>query len=461
MKIYNQEILDGLSQSIASKTVASCIVDVVRKNNKAVAKNANVNQPDLFYIDDCILVSTVWNLNDDVFTAEEVLKARTSPVDKQFNYMHDDTFIIGHITSADIVDLDGNKIEKDFPEVFDISISSVLYTKYSNEDKQKTVSKLIAEIPEGKWFVSMECLFADFDYAVVAPDNTQKVIARNEESSFLTKHLRGYGGTGVYQNYKIGRVLKNIVFSGVGLVDNPANPRSEIKSFSFNGAQASIKEFSEVLMSQELKTASATVVDTVTKAQYDELKSELSQFKEVAAKATQKEIEASKAEVATLQSEVSKAKEDLANATKLSNDKTAKIEALEAELVTVAKKLEDAQAEISKAQEDKKVQARISKLVEVGVDSAKAASLVEKFATASDEMFDEVVSLNKAAKKEDKPMDDEETEDKKATEKSKCSIDLDKVVAEKSVIPQDNTQQDTAAKASAYFAKVLSNTKKK
>ena len=74
----------------------------------------------------------------------------------------------------------------------------------------------------------MECLFAGFDYALVDPDGNHKVLSRDEQSAFLTKHLRAYGGTGKYEGYTIGRALRNISFSGKGLVAKPANPRSII-----------------------------------------------------------------------------------------------------------------------------------------------------------------------------------------------------------------------------------------
>lgn len=90
------------------------------------------------------------------------------------------------------------------------------------------MAKIISEIEEDKWFVSMECLFAGFDYGVITPDGQHKTIARSEESSFLTKHLRSYGGTGEYEGHQLGRLLRSISFSGKGLVSNPANPRSVI-----------------------------------------------------------------------------------------------------------------------------------------------------------------------------------------------------------------------------------------
>ena len=45
---------------------------------------------------------------------------------------------------------------------------------------------------------------------------------------FLHKHLRAYGGKGGYEDHKIGRLLRNIVFSGKGFVNKPANPDSVI-----------------------------------------------------------------------------------------------------------------------------------------------------------------------------------------------------------------------------------------
>ena len=103
-----------------------------------------------------------------------------------------------------------------------------MYNSWSSAEKQEWMSSLIQEIEAGEWFVSMEAIFNNFDYAIVTPEGKHKIIARKEESSFLTKHLRIYGGTGEYEGHKLGRVLRNIAFSGKGLVSKPANPRSII-----------------------------------------------------------------------------------------------------------------------------------------------------------------------------------------------------------------------------------------
>ena len=68
-----------------------------------------------------------------------------------------------------------------------------------------------------------------FDYGVTNKNTGEyKVLARDENTAYLTKHLKAYGGLGEHEDYKIGRVLRNITFSGKGFVDKPANPDSVI-----------------------------------------------------------------------------------------------------------------------------------------------------------------------------------------------------------------------------------------
>ena len=64
-------------------------------------------------------------------------------------------------------DSSGNEID-DISNIdkFDIATSAVLYNSWTTPELRERMSKLIAEIEEGKWFVSMECLFNNFDYAV-------------------------------------------------------------------------------------------------------------------------------------------------------------------------------------------------------------------------------------------------------------------------------------------------------
>jgi hypothetical protein len=207
--------------------------------------------------------------------------------------MHNENDIIGHITGSYVVDRNGDKIEAsddNVPSEFDIITEAVLYNSWSNPDNRERMQKIISEIDQGKWFVSMECLFSGFDYAIIDPKGQSKVVARNEDSAFLTKHLRAYGGTGEYDGYKIGRSLRDISFSGKGLVSKPANPRSIIldssKAFLINEqyvSNVSKGDFNmqdnneEKQLSEEL--ASSTEQVTVTQSEAEaELSAKISAF---------------------------------------------------------------------------------------------------------------------------------------------------------------------------------------
>jgi hypothetical protein len=213
MKIYQSERDAGLEEAIkanASVAYASPVsIYIPSKRQKEDIKQVvlaaeltsaeNKDQLDLYYLNS-ILVSTGWNKNDDVFDKNETWAAKDTPVDKQFNFMHDESDIIGHITSSIVIDESGQEIDNIASiNRFDIATSAVLYNSWTTSELKERMTKIIAEIEEGKWFVSMECLFSNFDYAVVSPNGENKVISRDEGSAFLTKHLRSYGGTGEYE----------------------------------------------------------------------------------------------------------------------------------------------------------------------------------------------------------------------------------------------------------------------
>lgn len=269
MPIFKAEIEAGLEDLIkASAAIALCgdadLVDSFEVPSTAKAylstKAENKNQIDLAYLK-TILVSTGWNLNDDVFDPLEMWSAKSSPEDKPFNYEHCQDDIIGHITGCYAVDTNGNVLldnadSKSIPDHYHIIASSVLYKIWENVDKQQRMDNILNEISLGKWFVSMEALFRGFDYAIKTAKGTE-IIARNEKTAFLTKYLKAYGGNGKFEDAKIGRVLRNIVFSGKGLVRKPANPESIILSsskasgYDENETIKETNEMTELTLAQE------------------------------------------------------------------------------------------------------------------------------------------------------------------------------------------------------------------
>lgn len=388
MHIFKSEIKAGLADKIQNNSIAFCSeatpyipteVDINScKSIKAIAENKD--QMDLYYIKS-VLASVGWNKNDDVFDAVETWKAKSTPEDKQFNYMHDEKDIIGHITSCYASDENGN-ILLDFnnmsqvPSVFDIVTGSVLYTSWSSPELRDRMKSIIAEIENGDtWHVSMECLFPAFDYALIDSKGETKLVKREETSAFLTKHLRAYGGTGEYNGYKVGRLLRNISFSGVGLVKKPANPRSVIlnkqHSTIFDESKAE-----EITMQDDLEVLKAELAEA--KEATDKMKDKMKEEAEKAKKA-KSEVEAT---IADLQAQLSEAQEALAA------EKTDKQKMFE---------------EMIKMKKEKQMSKRKAELAEAGLDESEVEETSAQFESLADEMFNSVVAVLKKAKMALKP----------------------------------------------------------
>ena len=115
IKIYSSEAQAGLGEQISNNTIAYTVPvsnHVPTTQEKQIAKlfttdaidaKKSVEQFDLYYINS-VLVSTGWNKNDDVFDTKETWTARNTPEDKQFNFMHSEDDIIGHITGNWVLD---------------------------------------------------------------------------------------------------------------------------------------------------------------------------------------------------------------------------------------------------------------------------------------------------------------------------------------------------------------------
>ena len=392
MKIYKYEILDGLSAEVQTQaSIAYCSPVILSSNdncklsdnfvNKIKASSANPKQIDLYYLKS-VLVSTGWNKNDDVFSNAATWAARSTPEDKQFNFMHNENDIIGHITGSYVVDREGHTIAndtQDIPKEFDIITEAVLYNSWINPENRERMNNIIAEIEAGKWFVSMECLFAGFDYALISPDGNNKVIARNDDSSFLTKHLRAYGGTGEYEGYKIGRSLRDISFSGKGLVSRPANPRSVIldasKAFSTNIQSSSILNKGEKVMSdtniveQQVETA-VTATEQVITESVDTTVSELQQS------------------LSTFETANKTLTEAVA-------EKEAAIEGLKDALAAKDAELNSIKAEMDAMKKKEKVAMRKDSLVEAGFDDAEAEQSLALYDNLEDTAFEAIVAVYK------------------------------------------------------------------
>lgn len=435
-----------------------------RMVEKALATNAG--QFDLHYLH-TILTTTGWNRNDDVFDRAETWAARHTPEDKPFNFQHNPRQIIGHITGSCVVDdeysiVEDNSVVDELPDKFHILTSAVLYKHLASKDEklEEETAELLQEIAAGKWMVSMEVLFSGFDYAVKTPDGNNHIVARSNESAFLTKHLRAYGGKGVYEGHRIGRMMRSLAFSGKGLVDDAGNPESYIFNNveMFQGLVAAFNEKDGLVTPQEriivstkqielpkepkqmAESATLNVSPVVSEVQWAEAQREIAALRDRLTKMDEEKVQS---EFASLRSDITKLEKTVAEKeTEVTNIRSAKaeadkaIEAAKAENEKTQEELAEATKSLEEISTAAKVTERISALVDKGVDKAAAEQIVAKFDGVNDEVFGEVVATQaalveaKAAAekkddKKDKKDDDKKKKGKPPWVKSDASSDDD------------------------------------
>lgn len=446
MKIYQSEIESGLSDLIENNTVAYCAQANLHKDSieaaKVVINDADVlekivaqnkDQVDLYYLES-VLVSTGWNKNDDVFSAQETWAARNTPEDKQFNFMHNEDDIIGHITGSYVVDRDGSRLdpESTAPDQFDIVTQAVLYTSWSGEEKRERMKKIIAEIEEGQWFVSMECLFPAFDYALQTAEGETKIIERNEASAFLTKHLRAYGGEGIYENYRIGRLLRNLAFSGKGLVSKPANPRSIIldKNDLFDESK------SQILTISSVKESNMSDLDK----QIEDLRTELAEAKAANEALKEKVVAEQRSE---FESKIQELEATIAEQAEALTAKDATINEQAEAIKHGEKDMKEKMEELREMKKKEGMMKRKAQLEEAGLDAEEASATVESFDGVNDEAFEAVVAVMKkkyADMHGDKDKKDKEEKDAKA----EIEEELDPAEASEEVLEEAEASEEVA-----------------
>ena len=468
MIIYPQESDDGLAGKIsASNSISYASIvepcDITPTQKSKIKVSASVSDADLYYVQS-ILVSSSWNRNDDIFDKSEVWAARATPEDKPTNLEHDENTIIGHITSNWPIDTEGKTIAEDIdmddlPEKFHIVTGSVIYKAYSTPELKERAEKLIAEIENGTKYVSMECYFKGFDYGLTNKVTGEyKVLARNEDTAYLTKYLRAYGGSGEQDNYKLGRVLRSITFSGKGFVDKPANPDSIIfqrqmiddlfeekndnllNSGVVDNKPITSEDTENIIMSENIEKQVAEIsdkLDTVAAScdQTEEAKTLASELEktnqtlEAAMKEKEEELKKEKSkseELETLatkmEEEKARKEEEMAEEKKKAKVKAEEVEAAMKEKDEELKKVKSELEEVSEAltamkeeemarKKEEQMAKRKANLVEAGLEDDAASAAVEKFESLDDDSFEAVLAAMTAVKpKKEEKAEKKETE---------------------------------------------------
>lgn len=190
-------------------------------------------QIDLQYFS-AIFVSSGENLNKAFFLPSELVASEGTVVAKALDVEHKESEIIGHIYDRAFIDKDGQVLDVETLSSMDsrdldkkeihIVIAGIIY--------KNRFPEIAKEVEAGKWKVSMECYYENYDVKI-----DDLIMDRKEAESLglLIQNNSVLGKTAkVIKNGievakgEVARVLRNISFSGCGIVKNPANPPSVI-----------------------------------------------------------------------------------------------------------------------------------------------------------------------------------------------------------------------------------------
>jgi hypothetical protein len=456
----NENKISDIVSIGSSRLECKLLTDINEKtkdfiNNQAIANlklSCGSLDFDLFTVYS-LLVSTGWNGNTDVFLKDEIYNSYYTPINKPFNVEHIPNKIIGHMTNTCLVDDEYNPIDMSLAidEISDklhILNSSVIYRHIGSRDPkwEQQVANWIKEIKNGDWFVSMEVLFKNFDYSLIDSNGVEEIIQRNSETSHMSHSLVFYGGNSIYNGKRIGRVLRNITFSGMGLVRKPANKESVISSDPgvFNNIFASINKESDEIMTQEQITKLETEL-AETKAKLVETEGQLNTAR------------ASEAELVTLKTEILTIKDTL-------NIKDASI----AELTVKVKSLETAKADVDnqlvKSQEELNAM-KAQALKETRLNALRASAdfaddeltaILEQYMSFSDEQFNAVI--NTLAKKCKKEVANVNVEIDKVGEAATTATVLENIEVENDPkLANDGVNNEEIEQAKAHLSGFLGN----
>lgn len=189
-------------------------------------------QPDLLYFS-AIFVSSGANLNRAYFLPSELLKAESTIVNKALDVEHKENDIIGHIYDRAFIDMNGNRVNVDdllfMPQEqlnetsFHIAIAGIIY--------KARFPHLADEVARGEWKVSMECYYKDYDLkvgSVIISKKEAEVLGLTKDDSIFTRIGRVVKDGVEIARGHVERVLRDICFSGCGIVKQPANPPSVV-----------------------------------------------------------------------------------------------------------------------------------------------------------------------------------------------------------------------------------------
>jgi len=206
----------------------------MRKAAAAVIELPTDKQMDLQYFT-AIYVSTGTNLNHAHFLGSELVAARDTVSSKALDVEHKEDEIIGHIYDCAFIDIKGNKLNAN-------ELASMETASLDDKEMHIVIAGIIyknrfpdiaEEVAANKWKVSMEAYYQSYDLKIGnliidRKDAEALGITESTVDEAMGKVARVIKKGKAVAEGVVARVLRDVCFSGCGIVKNPANPPSVI-----------------------------------------------------------------------------------------------------------------------------------------------------------------------------------------------------------------------------------------
>lgn len=223
-KLYLKAEIQLHEETEALREEAASVIELPKEGEKQI---------DLQYFS-AVFVSSGANLNHAYFLPSELVKAENTIINKAMDVEHKESEIVGHIYDRAFMDKKGNKLEIE-------ELASMETASLDEQDMHIVIAGIVyknrfpdlaKEVAEGKWSVSMETYFGDYDIKVgdlILPRKEAEALGlATEEDNIFGKLAKVIKNKVEIAAGKLDRVLRGINFSGCGFVQNPANPPSVV-----------------------------------------------------------------------------------------------------------------------------------------------------------------------------------------------------------------------------------------
>lgn len=215
------------------------------------------------------------NLNHDGVTTEEALRIADLVPFSILDSEHNRSAAIGTIVKASFAEVGTGKEltrdeVKDLKTPFAVIIAGVIWRLVNQEIADEIESSASSNSLSDKYFLSWELLFSDLDLISIDANKTNfedgEIISDKDKVEELEEKIKANGGKRLLEGKKIGRIAKQSIPAGFGIVEHPAG---QLQPIALANSTENTNKTEEKANIEELKKELNNTIVSTVKEQID------------------------------------------------------------------------------------------------------------------------------------------------------------------------------------------------